>query len=143
VTNPCELYANWDDLVGTDEAFEGVADLARDLLDHWGFNQVEITLEDLDDESCVYDIINEKIIFDPDELTASGRDNAFDCAIHETIHAAQDQSGVDLGGFGPEFEAQLLAGSLASELLAGCTSEEVPESGSGGNLPNNPWQSIP
>lgn len=143
MTNPCELYADWGDIAGTDESFDGMTDLVKDLLDHWGFNPVDVVLEELDDEACVYDLERKAIIFDPDELAGSSNDDAFDCAIHETVHAAQHQSGFDLGGFFPELEAQALASGLVSELLASCTSEEVPESGAGANLPDNPWQSVP
>jgi hypothetical protein len=138
----CDLLDDWDELGPGSERIEGISDLVTDLLESWGYDPTDLEFGDLADADCQYVIEDREIVIDPDFLATAGAEEAFDCALHELIHAAQHQSGVDLGGFLPELEAQLLASKLVDEIAKSCESEDVPESGAEGNLPDNPWECV-
>ena len=142
----CNLYEDWDFLGPSSSRNDQLDNFTKDVLFSWGYDPVDVEFgvppEPFEDASCIYMLTDKSIIFNPNLLDESTAEDALDCALHEIIHAAQDQSGIPQGFF-EELEAQALASQLLSTSLSECTSSSIPDSGAIGNLPPNPWESRP
>jgi hypothetical protein len=136
----CDVIDDWDQIGCSSEGFDAMREYGADILESWGFDDVEWSDEPVIDPDTgsellgAYDPATGTIHLSPDFLCqAEGGDVAATVA-HEAFHAAVDQAGLPEAG--EEAAAYELAEEVLTEFESECTSSE---SGTPSDLPEFPW----
>lgn len=138
----CSVLDDWEDMT-QDERVDAMMEVINDALEAWGFDPVNHneTRDDSKDGELgpplgEYDPDSDGVWFDSDFVDQANAEEALATALHEGIHAAEDQVGFSI----EHSQVYFLGGALAQQLFEGCQSsaDSIPL-----NNPDYPFQSSP
>jgi hypothetical protein len=136
----CDVVGDWDEIGCTSDGFEAMKEYGGDLLESWGFNDVEWSDDPIVDPDSgsdllgAYDPSTGTIHLSPDFLCQAEGSEVANIVAHEAFHAAVDQAG--LPDAGEETAGYNFGQEVQTEIESECTSSE---SGTPSDLPDFPW----